>query len=82
MNDEKINIGDKEKILNLRDGESYTIPEVGAEIWFKNNTYVLFEIPQCLSEKARFMCYYNKNQVDILIEEYASWTKKGGKKQC
>jgi len=41
-------IVDKEKILELKDGECYTVPESDygkAEIWFKHGYYFLFGIP-------------------------------------
>ncbi len=66
----------KEEILKLKDGKSYTVPgsDYGkAEIWFKNGTYFLFEIPM-YGGQPNFSGCYPKHRVDDMIKQYESWT--------
>lgn len=66
----------KENILGLNDGESWIWPESDygkAEIWFKNDTYFLFEIPQ-FGGNPQFHSYFNIDKVDYLISIVNSWT--------
>lgn len=65
-------------ITNLKDGESWTWPESDygrAEIWLKNGTYFLFEIPMYGGEP-RFCESYDRHQVKIneLVERVLAWT--------
>lgn len=67
---------DKDKILALQDGECYIVPESDygrAEIWFKNSSYLLFEIPMYGGEPS-FVCAYGKHMIDEMIKHYESWT--------
>lgn len=72
MNTEQI----KNEILKLKDSESFIVPESDygkAEIWFKNGTYFLFEIPM-YGGKPNFSKSYSKHCVDDMIKETESWT--------
>jgi hypothetical protein len=67
---------DKEQILKLKDGERYIVPQSDygkAEIWLKNDTYFLFEIP-FLGGTPVFTNDYSAQYIDELIMEYESWT--------
>lgn len=67
---------DKQHIEKLKDGECYTVPESDygkAEIWLKNETYFLFEIPM-YGGNPHFGGYFNKHRIDDLIATYQSWT--------
>lgn len=67
---------DKEQIEKLRDGECYVVPESDygkAEIWYKNETYFLFEIP-IYGGLPIFHSYYSKFDVQEMIDKYNSWT--------
>lgn len=67
---------DKEAILNLKDGESYAVPESDygkAEIWLKYDRYFLFEIPM-YGGRAIFSGTFACSAVDELIKTYESWT--------
>jgi len=66
---------DKDKILELKDGECYVVPESDyglAEIWLKNGTYFLFSIPM-FGGDPQFEKSFGKNNIDDLIKEYESW---------
>jgi len=66
----------KEKILSLKDGESYIVPESDygkAEVWLKNNVYFLFEIP-FLGGTPMYVGSYRIYQINELIKTYESWT--------
>ena len=66
----------KENILKLKDGESYFVSlgeEAGGEIWLKNGTYFLFEVPQYGGEP-RFDVYFGKYEIDSMIARVLSWT--------
>lgn len=66
----------EKEILKLRDGESWTWPESDygkAEIWFKNGTYFLFEIPSFGGEP-RFFAGYKRSTLVTLINIVESWT--------
>ncbi len=65
-----------DEILKLKDGECWIWPESDygqAEIWFKNERYFLFEIPQ-FGGNPRYIHNYSKHQINILIEMVKSWT--------
>jgi len=67
---------EKLEILKLKDGESYIVPESDygkAEIWFKNNFYFLFEIPQYGGEPM-FTEAFPKHRINEMIKKYESWT--------
>jgi hypothetical protein len=67
---------DKEQILQLKDGECYIVPKSDygkAEIWFKNGTYFLFEIPQ-YGGQPKFVEAYPPHRIDEMISKYESWT--------
>ena len=67
--------GDKESILELRDGESYTVPESDygkCEIWLKHDRYFLFEIA-VFGGDVRFSESFEKGQIDKMIETYNKW---------
>jgi len=66
----------KQEILKLKDGESWIWPESDygkAEIWYKNGTYFLFEIPQ-FGGQPMYSCSFNENNIDGLIFKVNSWT--------
>ena len=66
----------KEQIENLKDGESYTIPEGDygrGIVWKQYTAYFLFSIPIYGGEPV-FHKWYNSLQVDKMIEEFESWT--------
>lgn len=68
--------GPKEKILALKDGDCYLWPESDygkAEIWRKNNVYILFEIPMFGGEPI-YDSTYLFDRVDQLIKTVESWT--------
>jgi hypothetical protein len=66
-----------EEILKLKDGESWTYPEGDygkAEVWYKNGTYFLFEIPQ-YGGNPRYVQFTNySTNVPELVEAIESWT--------
>lgn len=67
---------DKEKIQNLKDGESIVIHflhDSGAEVWRKNDYLFLFEIP-VYGGSPKYSSVYSLNRIDDLIYEYQSWT--------
>jgi hypothetical protein len=67
---------DREAILNLKDGESYMVPESDygkAEIWLKNDLFFLFSIP-FLGGTTAFEKAFMKCDIDELIKTYESWT--------
>lgn len=67
---------DREEILNLKDGESYIVPESDyghAEIWLKNEIYFLFSIP-LFGGTPTFERVFNKLGIDELIKTYEAWT--------
>ncbi len=67
---------DKELIQALKDGESYIVPESDygkAEIWRKNDYYILFAIP-LYGGKPTFSNFFGLHAIDALIETYESWT--------
>ena len=69
-------MNDKELILNLKEGESYIVPESDygrAEIWFKDNKYYLFEIPMYGGEP-KFVESFPIDKIDLMINIYESWT--------
>ena len=64
------------EILKLKDGECWTWPESDygkAEIWYKNGTYFLFEIPS-FGGQPSFTNSFNKFDIDVLIRVVCSWT--------
>jgi len=66
----------KEEILKLKDGECWIWPESDygkAEIWYKNETYFLFEIPTFGGEPY-FLAYYTIATIPSLIKTVESWT--------
>ncbi len=66
----------KEEILKLKDNECWIWPESDygkAEIWYKNKTYFLFEIPT-FGGQPSFSNSFNKYDIDMLIDEVSSWT--------
>ena len=66
----------KQNILNLKDGETYFIStgeEAGGEIWYKNDVYFLFEVPQYGGEP-RYISHYSKFRIDDLINVVLGWT--------
>lgn len=66
----------KNKILNLKDGESHVIVganDAGAEVWRKNDYLFLFEIP-IYGGSPKYHAVYSLNQVADLLKEYESWT--------
>ena len=66
----------KQEILKLKDGESWTWPESDygkAEIWYKNKTYFLFEIPQYGGQPMYSRSFCESN-IDGLTLEVESWT--------
>ena len=67
MSDEDI----KEEILNLKDGERYE--NADAEIWLKNKTYFLFEIPQ-FGGNPSYDSSYGHHRIDEMISKFRSWT--------
>lgn len=67
---------DKKKILSLKNGEKYIVPESDygiAEILFKNNKYFLYSIPM-FGGGPVFEDEFDKNEVDLMIQKYNSWT--------
>lgn len=69
-------MNDKEQIENLKDGESYTVPESDygkAEIWRKNDMYFLFSIP-LYGGLPQFEESFPKHRIDDMIKLYNSWT--------
>lgn len=66
-------MNDKEKILNINDGESYSLPSYNAEVWCKNGWYFLFEIP-LLGGDYILAANCKKNNIDFIINIYESWT--------
>ncbi|MHB8871876.1 MAG: hypothetical protein ACYC5G_05480 [Candidatus Doudnabacteria bacterium] len=67
---------DEEEILRLKDGECFIVPESDygkAEVWLKNKTYFLFEIP-IYGGEPQFHSDYRKNNIQKMIMEYNSWT--------
>ena len=66
----------KLEILKLKDGESWIWPESDygkAEIWYKNETYSLFEIPLYGGQPVYSRSFY-ENNIDELILKVNSWT--------
>lgn len=66
----------KEEILNLKDGECWIWPESDygkAEIWYKNNTYFLFEIPT-FGGQPSFVDSFTIATIMNLIKTVESWT--------
>jgi len=66
----------KLEILKLKDGESWIWPESDygkAEIWYKYETYFLFEIPN-FGGLPMYSRSFSKNNVDKLIHQVNSWT--------
>lgn len=65
------------EVMKLKDGESWTYPESyygKAEIWLKNGTYFLFEIPTYGGEPS-FNNYVNyAYKIDGLISIIEGWT--------
>ena len=66
----------KQEILKLKDGESWIWPESDygkAEIWYKNKTYFLFEIPMYGGEPS-LVDNYTVSTLDYLIKTVELWT--------
>ena len=66
----------KEEILNLKDGECWIWPESDygkAEIWYKNKTYFLFEIPM-FGGQPLFVDSFTIATIINLIKTVESWT--------
>lgn len=66
----------KDEILKLKDGECWEWPESDyskAEIWYKNERYFLFEIPN-FGGQPSFVDSFNKFEIDSLIKTVNSWT--------
>jgi len=66
----------KQEILKLKDGECWIWPESDygkAEIWYKNETYFVFEIPQ-FGGQPMYSYSFNKNNIDGLIHQVNLWT--------
>ena len=65
----------KKEILKLNDGQCWIWPKSDygrAEIWLKNGTYFLFEIPP-YGGKPNYYCCYEVCQIDKLISTVSSW---------
>ena len=64
------------EIEKLKDGESYIVPESDygkAEIWLKNGTYFLFEIPM-YGGIPHFEKAYGTHMIDEIIKTINGWT--------
>lgn len=64
-----------EEIKKLKDGEVFIVPEGDygkAEIWLKNETYFLFEIPM-YGGNPSFHKAYNKHYLEDLVKVIDSW---------
>ncbi len=69
-------MNEKNEILKLKDGECWVWPESDygkAEIWLKNKTYFLFEIPN-FGGQPQFEKAFNKHDIDCLVDVVNSWT--------
>jgi len=67
---------DKDEILKLNHGESYTIPESDygkAEVWRIWDDYLLFSIPT-FGGTPSFDSSYTLSSIDKLIQTVESWT--------
>jgi len=63
-------------IQNLKDGDCFIWPQSDygkAEIWFKNEVFFLFEIPE-YGGMPIFSGSFHPSQVDRLIDKVNSWT--------
>jgi len=66
----------KNEILKLKEEECWTdaIGDCGkAEVWLKNGTYFLFEIPLYGGRPQFSGAFFNRN-IDALINKIDSWT--------
>lgn len=67
----------EKEIFKLKDGQSWTWPESDygkAEIWLKNGTYFLFEIPQFGGEPFYVAAFVGKGRIGELVGTVNLWT--------
>ena len=71
----------KEKLMSLKNGESYIIPESDygkAEIWYIHNYYIIFEIPMYggnpVFSEVITGCLKREQQVNRILDKINKWT--------